>query len=97
GQPPLQVRPEIVPDLILPGIAQTTGDSPPHDPEFRPHTFLLMRINTRREQRSRLLGSPFIQRITESGAQCVARELKPDSLVIWRTAAFFRSRKQCAP
>src|SRR6476646_4638905 len=69
----------------------------PHDPILDPDRFLPMICDALREQRSRLLGSPFIERITKARTQRVSRELKPNPLVVGGTTTPASSSAQCPP
>src|SRR5439155_21159860 len=82
---------------MLARIIQTAGDPAPHDPELRPYPFLFVCIHVGSENFCRLFGTPLVEGITETGAQRVARELKPEALVIGRTAAPSCSGKQRTP
>src|SRR5437867_532026 len=75
----------------------TTGNSTPHDPKFHPDGLLFMKRHAMREDGSGLLASPFIERVAETGAQRVARKLKPNALVISRSAPPACSCMQRAP
>src|SRR5215831_5379122 len=78
----LQVRSKVVPNLVLSGIRQTSGNSPPHDPEFGPDSLVGVCVYACREKGGSLLRTPLIQRIAESGTQCISGQLKPDPLVV---------------
>src|SRR5215469_12462925 len=69
AQAALQVRSKVVPNLVLSGIRQTSGNSAPHDPEFGPDALVGVCVYACREKGGRLFCTPFIQRITESGTQ----------------------------
>src|SRR5262249_54336152 len=93
----LQVRPEICPDLLLPRIAETACDSPPHDPELCPHALVVVSVDAGCEEGSRLFGAPLVQGIAEAGTQRVSGQLKPDPFMVRRAASSFGSCKQRPP
>src|SRR5262249_16188061 len=96
-QAALHVRPEISPDFLLPRIAQTACDSPPHDPELCPHALVVMGIDACCEEGSRLFGAPLVQGIAEAGTQRVSGRLNPYPFMVRRTASSFGSCKQRPP
>src|SRR4029434_6982953 len=81
-QTALEVGLQVIPDFGMTGFTHAAGHATPHDPVFDPDRFLTMNRKALREQLSGLLGSPFIERITEARTQCVSRELKPNPLVV---------------
>src|SRR5947207_15272894 len=81
-----EMRLQIIPDLDLTRFAHTARHSAPHNPEFDPNRFFLVKGDKWTEQCCSLFAPPFVQRITESRTQRVSSQLKPDPLVIGGTA-----------
>ena len=63
-------------------LGQPAGEATPHYPELAPDRLLGMKCYTSAKQEKRLLATPLVQRITESGTQAVAGELEKHPLVI---------------
>src|SRR5206468_10071480 len=70
----------------------------PHDPEFHPDCFFLMKRHACTEQCvDGLRASPIIERIAETRSKGISGELKPNSLMIGRSATLSCARVQRAP
>src|SRR5207244_1803076 len=57
-----QVRLQIIPDLDVTRFAHTPCNAAPHNPEFDPGRFLLMKGDKWTEQCARLFAPPFVER-----------------------------------
>src|SRR5258708_4028732 len=92
-----QKRPQVRPKLLVPRGAQSARDSPPKHPELFPHRFLAVELNAFGKQFCTLVATPFVESITETGAQRVAKQLEEDAFVLWRSPAPTGAREQNTP
>src|SRR5262249_36107336 len=92
-----EMRPKVIPDFHVPRFAEPSCNASPHDPELNPNGLLFMKRDPCREQPRCLLAAPLIQRISESRAQSISRQLKPNPLVIGRSPSLSCSHMQRAP
>src|SRR5215831_92669 len=98
GEAFFKLRFEKSPHIRVALFGQSAGNPAPHDPEFHPDCYFLMKCHAGTEQRfDHLHASPVIQRIAETRTQRVSGKLEPHALMIGRPAPLSRFRVQRGP
>jgi DNA-binding NarL/FixJ family response regulator len=92
-----QMRLEHPPDRLVLHLGEATRNSAPHHPELVPNRSLAVEMDVLGQQLKRLLATPLVERVTETGPETIADEAIENPLVDGGSPPSFCAGKERPP